>query len=79
MAKFFYLGLCGSENPTRAGLPFHLALGALEAGHQAEISLAGDAVVLMKNVVMESVLPVALPSLKEMFDKVVQQRVPIYV
>ena len=61
MAKFFYLGLCGSENPTRAGFPFHLAL------------------VLMKDVVMESVLPVALPSLKEMFDKVVQQRVPIYV
>ena len=79
MVKFFYLGLCGSENPTRAGFPFHLALGALEAGHQAEIALAGDAVVLMKNVVMESVMPMALSPLKEMFDKVVQQKVPIYV
>jgi len=77
--KFFYLGLCGSENPTRAGFPFHLALGALEAGHQAEIALAGDAVVLMKSVVADSVLPVALAPLKEMFDKVVDQRVPIYV
>ena len=79
MTKFFYLGLCGSENPTRAGLPFHLALGALEAGHQAEIGLAGDAVVLMKSTVTESVYPVALPPLKELFDKVVQQKVPIYV
>ena len=77
--KFFYLGLCGSENPTRAGFPFHLALGALEAGHQAEISLAGDAVVLMKNAVAESLFPVALAPLKEMFDKVVEQKVPIYV
>ena len=79
MAKFFYLGLCGSENPTRAGLPFHLALGALEAGPQAEIGLAGDAVVLMKSAVAESVFPVALPPLKELFDKVVQQKVPLYV
>ena len=77
--KFFYLGLCGSENPTRAGFPFHLALGALEAGHQAEIGLAGDAVVLMKGVVAESIFPVALPSLKELFDKVVEQKVPLYV
>ena len=77
--KFFYLGLCGSENPTRAGFPFHFALGALEAGHQAEISLAGDAVVLMKSVVAESLFPVALAPLKEMFDKVIQQKVPIYV
>ena len=61
--KFFYLGLCGSENPTRAAFPFHLALGALEAGHQAEIGLAGDAVVLMKSVVAEGILPVALPPL----------------
>ncbi len=77
--KFFYLGLCGSENPTRAGFPFHLALGALEAGHQAEIGLAGDAVVLMKGVVAESIFPVALSPLKEMFAKVIEQKVPIYV
>lgn len=77
--KFFYLGLCGSENPTRAGFPFHLALGALEAGHQAEIGLAGDAVVLMKSVVAESVFPVGLPPLKELFDKVVQQKISLYV
>lgn len=77
--KFFYFGLCGSENPTRAGFPFHLALGALEADHQAEIGLAGDAVVLMKDVVAESVFPVALPPLKELFQKVVEQKVPIYV
>ena len=79
MAKFFYLGLCGSENPTRAAFPFHFALGALDAGHQAEISLAGDAVVLMKSVVAESVFPVAFPPLKELFDKVVQQKVPLYI
>lgn len=79
MAKFFYLGLCGSENPTRAGFPFHFALGALEAGHQAEIGLAGDAVVLMKSAVAESVFPVAMPPLKELLAKVIEQKVPIYV
>ena len=79
MAKILYLGTAGSDDPTRAGLPFNFALGALEAGHQAEIFLAGEAAYLMKSTVIDAVIPVAMPPLKTMIDEVVAQRVPIFV
>jgi predicted peroxiredoxin len=79
MAKILYLGTAGSDDPTRAGLPFNFALGALEAGHQAEIFLAGEAAYLMKSTVIDAVMPVAMPPLKTMIDEVVAQRVPIFV
>ena len=44
--KFLYIGSSGSEDPTRAGLTFVMAQGAKEAGHDVEVALQGDAVVL---------------------------------
>lgn len=79
MAKILYVGTAGSDDPTRAGLPFNFAMGALDAGHQPEIFLAGEAAYLMKEPVMGAVMPVAMPSLKEMIDELVAQRVPIFV
>ena len=79
MARILYVGTAGSDDPTRAGLPFNFAIGALEAGHQPEIFLAGEAAYLMNENVMNAVMPVAMPALKEMVDAVVAQRVPIFV
>jgi predicted peroxiredoxin len=79
MAKILYLGTAGSDDPTRAGLPFNFALGALDAGHQPEVFLAGEAAYLMKATVADAVMPVAMPPLKAMIDEVVAQRVPIFV
>jgi predicted peroxiredoxin len=79
MARILYVGTAGSDDPTRAGLPFNFAIGALEAGHQPEIFLAGEAAYLMNENVMNAVMPVAMASLKEMVDAVVAQRVPIFV
>ena len=79
MAKIFYLGTNGSENPTKSVFPFILANGAVEAGHQAEISLFGDAVVLMKDVVAKSVVPVGWPPLKEIMATTIKNKIPIYV
>ena len=78
MAKILYVGTAGSDDPTRAGLPFNFAMGALDAGHQPEIFLAGEAVYLMKDSVMSAVMPVAMAPLKEMVDEIVAQRVPIF-
>ena len=78
MAKILYVGTAGSDDPTRAGLPFNFAMGALDAGHQPEIFLAGEAVYLMKESVMSAVMPVAMAPLKEMVDELVAQRVPIF-
>ena len=79
MATMLYVGTAGSDDPTRAGLPFNFALGAIEAGHQAQIFLAGEAAYLMKDDVAAAVTPVAMPSVREMVEKVVAQNVPIWV
>jgi predicted peroxiredoxin len=79
MARILYLGTAGSDDPTRAGLPFNFAMGALDAGHQPEVFLAGEAAYLMKDSVLGAVQPVAMPALKEMLDELVAQRVPIFV
>jgi len=79
MATILYLGTAGSDDPTRAGLPFNFALGALEAGHQAEIFLAGEAAYLVKDDVAAAIMPMAMLPLREMLDKVVAAKVPIFV
>ena len=51
----------------------------MEAGHEAVISLQGDAVVLMKDVVANSVVPVGWLPLKEVLATTVKNKTPIYV
>lgn len=79
MASALFIGLHGSEDPTKATFPFVMASGALDAGSQAGIILIGDAVVLMNNIVADNVHGVGLPPLKELMAKVVSARVPIYI
>jgi predicted peroxiredoxin len=79
MAKILYVGTAGSDDPTRAGLPFNFALGAIEAGHQPEIFLAGEAAYVMKDEVAGSITPVAMPPLREMLESCVAKGVPVWV
>ena len=79
MASELFIGLHGSEDPTKATFPFLFANGALDAGHQAAIILLGDAVVLMKSIVAESVHGVGFPPLKELTAKVFAAKVPIFI
>jgi len=51
----------------------------VEAGHEAVISLQGDAVVLMKDAVANSVVPVGWLPLKEVLATTVKNKTPIYV
>jgi len=62
----------------RAGVAFVMAKGAVEAGHKPEILLAGDAAVLARKVVAESVLPVGLPPFKELAQFAVDHSVLVY-
>ena len=78
MARILIISTHGSEDPTRAGLAFVMAKGAVEAGHKPEILLAGDASILARKVVTESVLPVGLPPLKDLVQFVVENKVPVY-
>ncbi len=79
MASELFIGLHGSEDPTKATFPFILAAAAVDAGYRASITLVGDAVVLMNSAVADSVHGVGLPPLKEAMAKVVAAKVPIFI
>lgn len=77
--SYLLIGLCGSENPTRANFPFAWAAALHEAGHEVRIELAGDATVLMRTAVAKSVTPVGWPPLSEAIAKIVRYKIPIFV
>ena len=80
MAKLLYVGTHGPDDPTKACMPFHLAVnGAIEAGIEAEINLAGDAAVLVQDTYVESVVPFGLPPLKDLMAKARERGVRIFV
>jgi predicted peroxiredoxin len=68
----------GSEDPTRAGLAFLFAKGAIEAGHKPEVLLAGDASVLARKVVADNVLPLGIPALKDLIQFALDNAVPVH-
>ena len=78
MARLLIIATHGSEDPTRAGLAFFTAKGAVEAGHNPEIVLAGDASVLARKVASDSVVPVGIPPLKELMQFAVENQIPIH-
>ncbi len=79
MAKLLYVGTHGVEDPTRAGLVFVAANGAKEAGHTPLISLAGDAVLLMKDAIAANTVPVGWPAVKELMATSVSHGIPLHV
>jgi predicted peroxiredoxin len=62
MATILFYGTHGPDEATRAVMPFHLAKGALEAGHTPKIVLIGDASFLMKDSIAKEVKGVAVPN-----------------
>jgi predicted peroxiredoxin len=79
MASELFIGMHGSEDPTKATLPFLMAGGALDAGQKVAIVLVGDAVVLMKSTVAENVHGVGFTPLKDLMAKVFAAKVPIHI
>ena len=76
--KFLYLGSHGPEDPTRAALPLHMARGAVEAGHTAEVVFQGDAALLFNETIAANVQPVGLPSLTELFAFLREHHVSVF-
>ena len=80
MAKLLYVATHGPDDPTKACMPFHLAInGAAAAGIDAEINLAGDAALLMQDHTIESLVPVGFPPLKDLMTAAIEKGVPIFV
>ena len=79
MAKLLYFGFNGPDNPIRASFPFLAANAAKEAGHQVDIFLVGDGVLVMKDAVAKAVFPLNWPTLSELMAKTIKYEIPIYV
>lgn len=79
MGKVLYSSTYGSDDPTRASLPFHMALGAVEAGHQPQIALIAEATYLMKASLADTIQGVGIPSLKDLLARVTEHNIPIHV
>ena len=79
MGKLLFVGTYGTDDQTRATMPFIGASGAIDKGHEPGIVLMGEAVYLMKDVIADSVSGVGFPPLRELFDKIVGHKVPVYV
>lgn len=68
----------GSDDPTKAAFPFSHGLALAEAGHQVQIYLLGEAVVLMRKTVADAVTPVGWPPVGETLSKLAGRHVQIY-
>src|SRR6202158_6585376 len=60
----------GSDDPTKAAFPFSHGLALAEAGHEVQIYLLGEAVVLMRKTLANSVTPVGCAPVGETLVKV---------
>ena len=70
----------GSSDATKASIPIHLAVnGSVEAGQSPTIFLAGDATELVHASTREAMEGVGVPPMRELFAKVRQHEVPVFV
>lgn len=62
----------GPENPTRAALAFLVARTALADGHPVSLFLAGDAVQLLRDGVLDNLAGLGTGKLREHYDTIVK-------
>lgn len=80
MSGLLIVTAAGPQDPTRATIPFHIAVnGAKPVGTEVGIALAGDAAELVKPDVIANVLGVGIPPLRELLDKCLDNNIPVYV
>jgi predicted peroxiredoxin len=78
--RILYLATTGPDDPTKASIPLHLAAnGSVEAGQECAVALAGDAVELVRRETADSLEGVGIPPARELFDKLREHEVPVYV
>ena len=70
MGKLLVHITSGPEAPTRAALGLLVARSGIEEGHEVSVFLAGDAVQLIREAVLDSLTGVGTGSLRESFDAI---------
>jgi predicted peroxiredoxin len=70
--KFLIHITTGPENPTRAALGFLMAKTAVEANHEVALFLAGEAVQLLREDVLNSLAGLGTGKLREHYDVIIK-------
>ena len=71
MAKILVHLTHGPEHPTRAALAFLVAKSAIDEGHTVALFLAGDAVQLIRDAVLDNLAGLGTGNLRESYDAIV--------
>lgn len=79
MAKILVHATHGPENPTRAALALLVGRTALDEGHSVTIFLAGEAVLLIRDAVLDSLVGLGTGRLREHFDALSKGGAKFYV
>ncbi len=78
--KVLFLATTGAGDPTKASIPLHIAAnGSVEIGQECAVVLAGDATELVSRDTAEGVEGVGIPPARELFQKLLDNQVPVYV
>ena len=78
--KILYLATAGGADPTRASIPLHIAAnGSVEVGQECAVALVGDATELVSREKAERVEGVGIPPARELLQKLLDNRVPVYI
>lgn len=79
MSKILINVTHGPEHPTRAALAFLVGRAAAEEGHEVALFLAGDAVQLLREPVLDSLVGLGTGSLRESYDVLRDRGARFYV
>lgn len=80
MPKVLVTSAVGPSDPTRASIPFHIAVnGLVVAGVEVGIAFAGDATELVKPEVAKGVRGVGVPPLAELLAKCGEKGIRFYI
>ena len=78
--KILHLATAGAADATKVSLPLHIAAnGSVEAGQELAIVLVGDATELVARDRAEHVEGLGVPPHPELFRKLVDNQIPVYV
>ena len=69
----------GTDDPTKATIPFHLARGAKQSGVDVRIVLVGDSTDLIRSGVADTVRGKGVPPMREVLDFARDNKIPIHV
>ena len=79
MARIAVMATYGPENVGRANAASQIAAAAVDEGHQVAIILELDGTLLVKDSIIQNIHGLGLTPLRDLYPKLVQAGVPIYV